>query len=103
MKSAQQLQQETFQAYNTFRSIPANVALITSILVQISTVADAAAHLGLYSCSFDLGKIDGLTSSTILFERFLTQELSDLGYTVSFSTGVSVTSVSLDWTPEDDS
>lgn len=103
MKSAQQLQQETFQAYSNFRSVPANVALITSLLVQISTAVTTAAHLGLYSCIFDLGKIDGQTNSPVLFQRFLTQELSDLGYTVSFSTGVSSMSINLDWTPDDDS
>jgi hypothetical protein len=102
MKTAHQLQQESFQAYSTFRSQPANITLITSLLVQISTVADAAANLGLYFCTFSLGNIDNLTSSSELFQRFLSQELTDLGYAVNFSNGVGSTEVSIDWTPQDE-
>ncbi len=104
MKSAQQLQQESFQAYNNFRSVPANAALVTSFLVQIDTAAQAAAHLGLYSCSFALGNLNMQTSSSVLCQRFLSDELLDLGYSVTFSSSVTDNvSVSIDWTPQDDS
>lgn len=102
MKTAQQLQQESFQAYQAFRSVPANVTLITSLLIQIATVADAAAHLGGYTCNFDLGNSAGSTGNSQLFQKFLTDELNNLGYAVTFGTGVGSMSVSLDWTVQDD-
>lgn len=102
MKTAQQLRTESVQAFDNFKAVAQNVASVNAVIAQLGQVADQNALLGLFSATVNLNGADAASGNTALFQRLLTEDLTNLGFLVSFTVTLFTTNVTIDWDPEDE-
>lgn len=101
MKTADQLANDSAQAFDNFKSIAANIAGANGVIARLSSVANHNAQLGMFTASVNLDGADVASGNPFLFQQLLTEMLSDMGFIVGFQFGVNASNVTIDWDPED--
>lgn len=100
MKNANQLANDSAQAFDNFKSVAANIAGVNGVIARLSVVANQNAALGMFSASVGLDGADDVSGNPFLFQQLLNELLSNQGFIVGFQFGVNATSVTIDWDPE---
>ena len=101
MKNAQQLRDESVQAYDNFKSVAQNIASANGVIAALGPVANKSALTGLFQAEVSLNGADTASGNVVLFQQLLSDMLSNLGFSVTFSSNVTSTSVIVDWTEQD--
>lgn len=101
MKTADQLRNDSVQAYDNFKAVAQNVASVNGVIAQLSQVANENAALGLFTATVNLSGVDAASGNAVLFQRLLTENLTGMGFIVTYQVTLYTTNVQIDWDPED--
>lgn len=100
MKTAAQLLNDSVQAYDAFKAVAQNVASVNEVVARLSQVANQNATLGLLNASVNLNGADVASGNAVLFQKLLSEDLTNMGFLVSYTVTLYTTNVTIDWDPE---
>ncbi len=102
MKTADQLRNDSAQAYDNFKAVAANIAGVNGVIARLAPVANQRAQLGLYNAIVNLDGADIASGNVTLFQQLLSDTLSGMGFTVEFENGLNSSNVLVSWDNSDD-